>query len=91
MWRQFPERRGVLLTVTLFYNLTGDTAQVGGGHEPQNEGRVDGVTLRLRDIAAGCNNREECNQSANENRRRGGMTGRVGAAGCYMKVCGGML
>ncbi len=37
----------------MFYNLTGDTAQVGGGHEPQNEGRVDGVTLRLQDIAAG--------------------------------------
>lgn len=64
---------------------------MGGGHEPQNEGRVNGVTLRLGDIAAGCDNREECNQSANENRRDGGMTGRVEAAGCCRKVCRGML
>lgn len=42
-----------LLTVALFYNLTGDTAQVGGGHEPQNEGRVDGVTLRLKRYSSG--------------------------------------
>lgn len=45
-----------------------DTAQVGGGHEPQKGGRTDGGTRNLGDIAAGCDNREECNQSANENR-----------------------
>jgi len=64
---------------------------VGGGHKPQKGGSKDGVTRSLGDIAAGCDNREECNQSANENRWDGGKTGRVEAAGCYIEVCGGML